>query len=172
MEMTLPSPDRKWRNHKWRDRKWRDRKYVLCMPGSAFPRICLTIVVVQNVLRMTGSSMTNGWDFIKCHVIPKGVPLEGWDARMRNRKLRNIRWNVTRRASPGRVECAHPWSEVPLGCSLGHTGPINLSLSNPFTGYLPLSRHFIFMESTFNNYISYKCLLFSDILCNTPSFIN
>jgi hypothetical protein len=32
------------------------------MPGSAFPRICLTIVVVQNVLRMTGSNMTNGCD--------------------------------------------------------------------------------------------------------------
>ena len=50
-----------------------------------------------------------------------GVPLEGWCARMRNLKLRNI--------------C----SEVPLWCSLGRSC---LSFSTPFTGYLPLSRHF------------------------------
>jgi hypothetical protein len=30
--------------------KWRHRKYVLRMPGSAFPRFFLTIVVVQNVM--------------------------------------------------------------------------------------------------------------------------
>ena len=39
------------------------------------------------------------------------------------------------------------------------------SFSSPFTGYLPA----IFMGSTFNNYISYKSLLFSNMLCSTPS---
>ena len=38
------------------------------------------------------------------------------------------------------------------------------SFSNPFTGYLPA----IFIGSAFNDYISYKSLLFSDMLCSTP----
>ena len=40
--------------------------------------------------------------------------------------------------------------------------------SSPFTGYLPV----IFMGSAFNNYISYKSLLFSDMLCSTPSSLS
>ena len=35
-----------------------------------------------------------------------GVPFEGCGARMRNRKLRNIRSNVTRRTSPGKYGSA------------------------------------------------------------------
>ena len=42
------------------------------------------------------------------------------------------------------------------------------SFSTPFTGYLPA----IFMGSTFYNYISYKILLFSDMLCSTPSSLS
>ena len=57
-----------------------------------------------------------GSDVIKRHVTPKGVPFENVGARMRNWKLRNIRTNVTGRASPGRIECAHAWPDVPLGC--------------------------------------------------------
>ena len=52
---------------------------------NRFPRFFLTIVVVQNVpLRMT--NMATGCDVIKRHPTPKGLPLEGWDAHMRNRK--------------------------------------------------------------------------------------
>jgi hypothetical protein len=49
---------------------------------------------------------------------PEGIPLEGWGARMRNRKLRDIRSYVTRRASPGKYWSAHARSEVLLGCDL------------------------------------------------------
>ena len=38
-------------------------------------------------------------DVIKRHVTPEGIPYEGWGSRMRNRKLNDIRLNVTRRAS-------------------------------------------------------------------------
>jgi hypothetical protein len=56
--------------------------------------------------------------------------------------------------------CAYAWSEVPLGCSLGRP---RLSLStrtSPFTGYLPLSRHFIFMGSPINNYTTISSVVF------------
>jgi hypothetical protein len=58
------------------------------------------------------------------------------------------------------------WSEVPLWCSLGRPRPISSMApgTSPYH-YLPLSFHFI---SAFNNYISYKGLLFSDMLCSTP----
>jgi hypothetical protein len=46
------------------------------------------------------------------------VPLEGWGARMCNRKLRDILSNVTRRASPGKYGSAHARPEVPLWCDL------------------------------------------------------
>ena len=42
------------------------------------------------------------------------------------------------------------------------------SFSTSFTGYLPA----IFMGSTFYDYISYKILLFSDMLCSTPSSLS
>jgi hypothetical protein len=85
------------------------------------------------------------------HGTPEGVPWKG--VRMRNQKLRNIcpsgafssemtSSNVTRRDSPGsRVIGSGP------GCSLGHPRPINSMATgtSPFTGYLPLSRHFIFI---------------------------
>jgi hypothetical protein len=45
---------------------------------------------------------------------------------MRHRKFYDIRSNVTRRASPGKYGSAHVVSEVSLGCSLGHPGPITL----------------------------------------------
>jgi hypothetical protein len=38
--------------------------------------------------------MATGCDVIEGHVIPKGVHLEWWCVRMRNRKLRNIRPSV------------------------------------------------------------------------------
>ena len=59
-----------------------------------------------------GGDFFTGSDVIKRHVTPKGVPLENMGARMRNWKLRNIRTNVTCRASHGRVECA---TECALG---------------------------------------------------------
>jgi hypothetical protein len=109
---------------------------------------------------------------------PEGIPLKGWDVRMCNRKLRNIRpsgpfhWKWRHQGSLANVGCSHAqpevggfsllesfdrkwrhqtspvglplevtWPEVSLGCSLGHL-VITLSISSPFTGYLPLSRHF------------------------------
>ena len=53
---------------------------------NRFPRFfLLTIVVVPNVpLRMT--NMATGCDVIKRRPTPQGVPLEGWDAHIRNRK--------------------------------------------------------------------------------------
>jgi hypothetical protein len=103
------------------------------------------------------------WPKMWSKVIPLG-------ARIRNRKLRNIRpsgafslevtpSNVTRRASPGtgswgcgkgvRIRnwklcnihpSGHFHRKCPFGCSLG--GP-RLSFSRP--GYLALPRHFIFI---------------------------
>ena len=74
---------------------------------------------------MTRSSIATGCDVIKRQMTPKGFPLEGWDAHIRKRKLRNIRSsgafspevtssNVTgpRMASLGRVACAHVQPEV------------------------------------------------------------
>ena len=57
-----------------------------------------------------------------------------------------------------------------VGCCLGRPRPISSMAtgSSPFTGYQSLSRHFIFMRSTFNNCISYKRLLFK-VLCSTPN---
>ena len=137
-------------------RKWRDRKYVLCMPGF-FPRLFLTIVVVQNIVQVpwlpdvtwprrrfpwvctctTGSCAISAlvgpfdrkWHYetspvvTECHVTSEGCS-SGWGARMPNRKLRNIRSNVTSRASPGKYVSAHAWLEVPLGCSLWRPRPI------------------------------------------------
>jgi hypothetical protein len=60
---------------------------------------------------------------------PFGAPLEGWCARMRNRKLCNIRSNVTNRASAGKYGSTHAQSQVPFGCFLGHLGHITLSFS-------------------------------------------
>ena len=99
---------------------------------------------------MTGSSMATGGDV--SHVTPNEVPLEGWVARMRNRKLRNIRpsgafspevtsVNVTRRGFPWN------WKSRDRKCL------------------------FYFHESVFNNYISYNSLLLLDmfeVLCSTP----
>ena len=116
----------KWRHRKSRarkghNRKWRhNRKYVLCMPGSAFPRFFLLTIVVQNVsLRMT--DRTTG-----SPVTPKEVPL---GVRMRNRKLRNIRpsgafwlevtlWNVTRSDRRSRDPVLLTRSHV-IGSALG-----------------------------------------------------
>ena len=111
---------------------------------------------------------------------PFGVPL---GVRMRNQKLGNIRpsgafwpevtlWNVTPSGFPW-VRCAHAWSEVPLGCSLGRPC---LSYSSPYH-YLPLSRNFI---STFNNGLHLLCslsrphcifVIFSEILTFLASFL-
>ena len=53
---------------------------------NRFPRLFLTIVVVQNVpLRMTEVAWLS--EVTSSNV---SVPLEGWGARLRNRKLRNI----------------------------------------------------------------------------------
>ena len=77
-----------------------------------------------------------------------GVLLEGWGTRMHNLKLCNIR------------------SEVPLGCSLGRP---RLSFPTPFTGYLPLSRHFLGEPFQWLHFLR---LLFSDMLCSTPSSLS
>ena len=93
--------------------------------------------------------------------------------------------NVTRRDSVGRVgacatgSCAisdqtsqvglplkNMWARMrdwKCPCGALYDVRVLLSFFSPFTGYLPLSRHFIFMGSAFNNYISYKSLLFSDM---------
>jgi hypothetical protein len=69
------------------------------------------------------------------------------------------------RASSGTIRPSGAFSvEVSLGCSLGRLRSIS-SMStgtSPFTGYLPLSRIF-FYGSTFNNYLSYKSLLVSEM---------
>ena len=87
---------------------------IACACATGSRAFFLTIVVVQNVqLRMTGSSMATRCDVIKRdsevaqifvlvqpfnrkwrHQMsrdPEGIPLEGWGARMSNRKLRDIR---------------------------------------------------------------------------------
>jgi hypothetical protein len=119
--------------------------YIFSALFFGFPRFLLTIVVVQ-VLWLPEVTQGNPKEFpwmCACatgscaisvlvgsfhrkwrHQTSRdlfGVPLEGWCARMRNLKLRNIR------------------SKVPLWCSLRRSC---LSFSTPFTGYLPLSRHF------------------------------
>jgi hypothetical protein len=101
-----------------------------------------------------------GSDVIKRHPTPSGFP---WKGGVRACATRS--YEISDRTSPvgHPLELEVTWSEVPLGCSLGRPRPITLSFSRPFTGYVPLSRHFIFMGSAFNNYISYKSLLFSDI---------
>jgi hypothetical protein len=93
--------------------------------------------------------------------------------------------NVTRRDSVGRVRacatgsCAisdqtsqvglpleNMWARMrdwKCPCGALYDVRVLLSFSSPFTGYLSLSRHFILMGSAFNNYISYKSLLFSDM---------
>ena len=74
-DVTGSGPDRKWRHRKSSDRKWRhNRNYVLRMPGSAFPRFYLTIVVVQNVpLLMTVNSMAIGCDVTESDVTGSDV---------------------------------------------------------------------------------------------------
>ena len=72
---------------------------------NRFPRFCSYHISTNVSLRMT--DMATG-----------RVPLEGWGARMCNRKLRDILSNVTRRASPGKYGSAHARPEVPLWCDL------------------------------------------------------
>ena len=66
-----------------------------------------------------------------------------------------------------------PWKSRDRKCPCGVLQDvcILLSFSSPFTGYLPLSPPFL-LGSTFNNYIFYKRLLFSDMLCSTPSSLS
>jgi hypothetical protein len=71
--------------------------------------------------------------------------------------------------SHGTTFCTTTIVRKPIGSSLGRP---RLSFSSPFTGYLPISRQFIFMGNAFNNYISYNSLLFSDMLCSTPSSLS
>jgi hypothetical protein len=82
-------------------------------------------------------------------------------------------WKWRHQASPVWLLLEVTWSEVSLGYSLGRPRPISSMATgtSPYH-YLPLSRHFIFMGSTFNNNISYKSLLFSDMLCSTPSSLS
>ena len=106
---------------------------------------------------------------------PERVPLEGESVRMRNRKLRNIRSNVTHRSSPGKYGSTNARPEVPFGCSLGRLRPISSMATgtSPFTGYLPLSHHFI---SAFNNGFHLRCFrIFSRffvMLCSTPRMLS
>jgi hypothetical protein len=99
-------------------------------------------------------------------------PEEGWKGvRMRNQKLHNIHpsgdFSSEMTSSTGGLPLDFSYIS-PCGCSLGRP---RLSFSSPFTGYLPLSQPF-FMGSPFNIYISNKSLLFSDMLCSTPSSLS
>jgi hypothetical protein len=88
----------------------------------------------------------------------------GWGAHMPKRKLRNIRSNVTRRASIG--------SHV-IGSALGVFSRTSASYLSFFTGYLPFSHHFI---STFNNGFHLWCfrlccvVLLSSLITSTLDF--
>jgi hypothetical protein len=97
------------------DRKSRHRN-VLCMPGSAFPRFFLTIVVVQVP-----------WlpEVTKGHVIPSGFP---WMCECATGSCA-----ISALVGPFHRKC-------PLVCSLGHPRPISSMATgtSPFTGYLPL----------------------------------
>jgi hypothetical protein len=74
-------------------------------------------------------------------------------ARMRNRKLHNIR-------PSGAFH-----RKYPLGCSLGRS---RLSFSNP--GYLPLPRHFIFVY--FNNGFHLRCFRSKYLYCDLYILMN
>jgi hypothetical protein len=123
-DVTWSGPDRKWRHGSDRVRM-----------RNRFPHFFLTIVVVQNVplhitIMATGSNRKSR--------DPKALHWK--DARMSNRKLRNIRlsWAF--------------WLEM-MSSNVTPSASY-LSFSSAFTGYLPLSRHFI---SAFNNYTTKVC---------------
>jgi hypothetical protein len=150
---------RKWRHRNSRDRKWRHRKRSwpevtfpeVARTGSdrvrmrnQIPRFFLTIVVVQNVsLRMT--DMATG-----CDVTPNGGSL-GRVGCARGAFWRYQTW--PRRAFPWKI-CERPCAAGSICAVLSRTSASYLSFSIPFTGYLPLYRHFI---STFNNYTIVCC---------------
>ena len=94
-----------------------------------------------------------GNDVIKRHVTPKGLIWKGEVCACATESC-----TISALVGSFHLKC-------PLGCSLGRPRPISsvVTGTSPFTGYLPLSRHFIFMGNAFNNYISYKSLLFSDM---------
>ena len=90
-------------------------------------------------------------DVIKRHVTPFDS-LGRVGACMSYRILRNIRSNVTRRASPGKYGSVHGQPEVHLGCSVGHPRPVIvlypfLWLSAPFPQFI----------SAFNNGFHLRC---------------
>ena len=116
---------------------------IACACRDFSTRFFLTMVVVQNVpLGMTGNNIITVCDVTECHVTSKGHPWKGGVRACANGscaisalvgpfhwKLCNIRSNVNRRAYPIKYGSAHARLEVPLGCSLGHPGPITLSFS-------------------------------------------
>ena len=101
---------------------------------NPFLRFFLTIVVGHNVpLRMT--DMATGCDVIKHHVTAKGVPLEGWGAPMRNRKLRNIRQrglftgsDVIKRHV---IQKGFPWKGGVCACATGSRGVLPIIVFLP-----------------------------------------
>jgi hypothetical protein len=145
-----------------RDHKWRhNRNYVLRM-SFFFPHFFLT-KLYQGYRKWTNGHVTPkgvplGWGVCMRNrkwrnILPSAVCSLGvtssnvtWPRRdflgrvgacMSYRKLRNIRSNVTRRASPGKYGSVHTQPEVHLGCSLGHPRPVIvlypfLWLSAPF----------------------------------------
>ena len=166
-------------------RKWRHRKRpwtevtspVEALTGSdsvrmrnQFPRFFLTIVVVQNVpLRMTDMATASDVTWAE----------GGSIGRVRACTTRRCatsalvgsferKWR--HQMSPVELSLEVTW--VPLMCSLWHLRPITLSFSSPFTGYLPLSRHFSFTGSTFNNYIFTKVCCFRICSIFTPSSLS
>jgi hypothetical protein len=134
--------DRKWHDRKWRqshDRKW-SHAHAQPVPAlfSYYSSTKCTIAHDRHGYRMwrtEGFPWKGGMRIRKLRKICssgafspevassnvtwfRSDSLGRVGARMRNRKLRNIRSNVTRRASHGKYGSAHARSEVPLGYDL------------------------------------------------------
>jgi hypothetical protein len=98
------------------------------------------------------TDMTTGSDVTECYVTLKGLPWKG---------ARNIRpsgvfspemtsSNVTHRASPGTESHVTGSALVVLSRKSASYNLMIFYELAPFSGFLPLSRHFIFMGSAFN----------------------
>jgi hypothetical protein len=140
----------RWIYRKSRDRPWSEVTLVT-WPEVTSPEEVMTgsdRVYVRN--RKLCNIRPSG-DFWPEITSPLGLPLKGWEARLRNLKLRNMR------------------SEVPLWHSLGRPRPMSsmATVTSPFTGYLPISRRFIFIITFLTKACCFRiccvilCVLFS-----------
>ena len=167
-DVTGSGLDRKWcqsRDRKGRELRWRhNRKYVLRMRNRYIlyyyyisSTKCSTVLQVPwlpDVMEVTWPRRCFPW----AHACTTGSCAISVLVGLFDRKWHHetspviTEGHVTPKVLP--LEITR--SEVPLGCSLGHPHPISSMATgtSPFTGYLPLSRHFI---SAFKNGFHIRC---------------